>query len=205
MEGLRFGKLLVLKQAPTRITGTTRNRSYRYWYCRCDCGVEREVREQNLKAGKCNSCGCEVGKTASVFHRKHGGAGTTEYKSWWMMLSRCYNKANKKYKYYGGRGITVCDGWRNSFENFLGDMGPKPSKNHTIDRFHNDGNYEPNNCRWATAMQQNSNRRTVVMIALEEEMVCLSEFCRRLNLVYPTTLRRIHTGWTVEEVLRGRR
>lgn len=126
-----------------------------YWNCVCDCGKETIVAGMNLRNDHTKSCGC--------FHldavRTHGLARTKTYISWISMKTRCSNK-NDKYKYgiYGGRGITICDRWLNSFENFLEDMGKRP-KNHTLDRIDSTGNYEPDNCRWATPLQQARNRR----------------------------------------------
>lgn len=115
---------------------------------------------------KIKSCGCMRAKALKLSNTKHGFCGKgnihpTEYTSWREMKTRCYNKNNKSYKNYGARGIKVCDGWLNSFENFYIDMGPKP-KGYSLDRINNDGDYEPSNCRWATALQQANNRRPKV-------------------------------------------
>lgn len=147
--GKRFEKLTVLKF-------DRRKNGRRYWLCKCDCGNETIVSVSNLK--KTKSCGCEqfIGN-----HKTHGRSKTTEYKSWSGMIERCTNQSSKHYKRYGGRGISVCDEWRNSFETFFNDMGLKPSPKHSIDRINNDKGYSKENCRWATHVEQVNNSTTV--------------------------------------------
>ncbi len=123
---------------------------------RCECGTTKIVVFKNIKRGQsdgCRSCG-HLGKVAT-----HGQSKSPEYRAWCLMITRCTNPNRAKWSEYGGRGITVCDRWRHSFENFLADMGRKPSPRHSLDRENNDGNYEPTNCRWATDKQQANNRR----------------------------------------------
>ena len=131
----------------------------------CKCGVVKNILLQNVTRKLTKSCGCLVSISSSKAHRTHGFAGGTngigrrsEYRIWSLMIQRCENIKNPAYDRYGGREISVCDRWH-KFENFLADMGPRPSTLLSLDRINNDGNYEPSNCRWATRSEQMKNRR----------------------------------------------
>ncbi len=153
LVGHKYGLVTVLGE-PRRCLGSFS------WKCRCDCGAEFTALAGNLRSGKTKSCGCLRDKLAKD-RIQHGharkGAISTEHKTWMAMIQRCTNPNNNRWRHYGARGISVCDRWL-KFENFLADMGLRP-KGLTLDRKNNDGNYEPGNCRWATASEQQRNKR----------------------------------------------
>lgn len=127
--------------------------------CKCDCGKITKPHACAVRSGQSKSCGCLISESNIKRNTTHGMTGTITHKSWINMINRCHTKSSTNYHKYGGIGISVCDKWRESFEQFYKDMGPRPSKKHSIDRIDNDGNYEPGNCRWATASMQILNRR----------------------------------------------
>jgi hypothetical protein len=154
LVGQRFGRLVVV-----RFSHQTKHRRS-MWWCLCDCGWSIAIDGGNLRGGNTESCGClrsEVTAATSTTHGHAAGAGTAEYESWCAMLARVRATTGRRARDYANRGISVCPRWE-SFENFLADMGSRPAGT-TLDRIDNDGNYEPGNCRWATASQQNSNKR----------------------------------------------
>lgn len=167
LTGQKFGRLTVGERAPI-----PPHLKYHYaWVCTCDCGKVKEVLAKHLKRGLIVSCGCYSAEIAGARWRKHGGKGTTEYAIWKRMKQRCLDPNDKGYKNWGGRGITVCKQWQDSFPAFLQDMGPRPSKRYTIDRINNDGNYEPGNCEWATYAAQARNTRVNVLNANKVLMI----------------------------------
>jgi len=149
-EGQKFGRWTVNKFVRSGL-----------YSCKCACGTVSEVHTSNLTSGKSKSCGC----LRSEARRKHGMSSTREYRIWSAMRDRCSNPRRKGFKYYGGRGITVCARW-GDFRTFLADMGPCPSPRHSIDRIDVDRGYEPGNCRWATSAAQASNKRSAREVVL---------------------------------------
>jgi len=192
--GLRFGRLVVLGFAGKRGTNN-------FWLCRCDCGQEKEVAWSALGAGLTRSCGCLRDELIRTQCRTHGRARTPEYVSWCSMINRCTNEADKTYQNYGARGITICERWRHSFENFFADMGKKPSSGHSIDRIDNDGHYTPENCRWATALQQSRNRRRRHRVTFRGETHCLTEWAEITGLKFSLLSDRFKAGWPPELAL----
>lgn len=153
--GRRFGRLSVQSLAGKIMEcGISRY----CWLCLCDCGENAVVKARALKNGTTKSCGCFQSEGVSVRNFRHGLCFSPEYSSWSAMLTRCNNPNTQDWKYYGGRGISVCERWKD-FRNFEKDMGKKPSPEHSIDRINNEGNYEPENCVWSTPLQQARNRR----------------------------------------------
>jgi hypothetical protein len=159
--GTKFGRLTILKQVESKIQ--SRGTKMRMVQCKCDCGNIKDYSFQYLTKGHTKSCGCYMKDRTKETNTTHSDtinkSMTPEYRTWRAMKQRCNNPKNNRWEHYGGRGINVCNRWINSFENFILDMGRKPSSEYTIDRIDVDGNYEPNNCRWATPSQQNENQR----------------------------------------------
>lgn len=161
LTGKRFEHLVVLER-----NGTSSDGKRVLWRCRCVCGLELDVQAGNLKSGNSASCGCVSRQAAAerirARNRIHGHTSraglSPEYVSWLAMRGRCKHPSVGGFKYYGGRGVKVCKRW-DKFENFLADMGLKPTKKHSIDRIDPYGDYKPSNCRWATAVEQRRNRR----------------------------------------------
>lgn len=173
--------------------------------CQCRCGNTTNVRTADLNNGNTKSCGCyhrEITSLCSISHSHTVGKGyTPEYTAWCHIKSRCYNKNVWNYNNYGGRGIIVCDRWKNSFENFLSDMGVRPSKNHSIDRYPNiNGNYEPNNCRWATKIEQSRGVRTNKWLECNGEIMVLTDWAIKLN-TFPSNINRMLNKKSFSEVV----
>lgn len=192
--GQQFGHWTVVAMAPPR-NGRT------YVASRCACGREYEVRLTRMRRGH-SSCCRHCRKII------HGGATTghftPEYLCWQGIKQRCFttNMSSDAWKKYASRGITVCDRWKNSFAAFLEDMGPKPSPQHSIDRYPNQmGNYEPGNCRWATNEEQAANRTDNRLLTHAGETMPVAQWARRIGLNSSLIHSRLKAGWSAEEAL----
>lgn len=193
--GQRYGRLMVLQQV-------TKHAPIK-WECRCDCGKILIAIGKSMVEGATNSCGCLRAERISRSKTKHGHSlrATPEYRAWTHLRQRCTNPNEEYYANYGGRGITFCDRWRESFNNFLADMGPRPSRKHSIDRIDPNGNYEPGNCRWATPVQQANNTRRNIRLSFNGENKTVSEWARVIHLHASTIHTRISLGWPVDRIL----
>lgn len=178
------------------------------WLCKCECGNEKIIRGHNIHKGEIKSCGCIKSELMRKKMTKHNMATTRFYGIWHQMKSRCNNKNVKEYKYYGGRGITVCKQWK-IFINFRDDMY-KNYKEHlkqygkvntTIERINNNGNYEPNNCKWATRKEQTNNRRTNHLLIYKGQTLTVSQWARKLNIQITTLFSRIQNNRNIDEIL----
>lgn len=197
LVGKRFGRLIVLRRAEN-----SKWRGGARWVCRCNCGAQTVVRSRDLvrKNRNTRSCGCLNIELLRARFFKHGasvGNKTPEYRTWRHMNHRCNNRTSTDYNRYGGRGIKVCERWK-SFENFLSDMGLRPSPQHSIDRIDNDGDYTPENCRWATRNQQNNNKRNNIRLTLNGVTMSVAEASPILGIRASTLWARLSYGWSEE-------
>lgn len=183
-----YGKLTVIGFAGIRSDHRA------FWHCRCECGKLIETAGVSLRRGNSRSCGCT---NATLGSR----SGSPEHRIWAAMKSRCYNSKTPYYHNYGGRGITICQRWRESFLNFLADMGPKPFPEATIERVDNDAGYSKENCRWATRLEQGQNTRKAQMLTYNGETMCLSAWARRLGINLSTLACRLKRGWSIPKAL----
>lgn len=196
LTGRTFGALTVISRAPKKpYIGNA------VWHCRCECGQRTDVIGYKLMHGSTTSCGCRKRARLAQFAKTHGLSKTREYSIWCAMKKRCANSSDSHYHLYGGRGIAVCDQWRNSFETFLRDMGPVPSRNHSIDRIDTDGHYTPENCRWSNWVQQANNKGNNHRLTHEGQTRTITEWERHLRLPAGRVKRRILDGWTTERAL----
>ena len=192
MVGKVFGRLTVVAESNTWASGR------RLVDCQCSCGVTVARRRVCLVSGTTTSCGCYQKEQLAERNRTHGGTNTPEYKSWAGMLQRCNNPNHHAYANYGGRGIKVDWG---TFEQFLQDMGDKPSPKHSIDRVDVNGNYSKNNCRWATDIEQNNNRRSNRPLTLHGVTRTTAEWAIEVSVASTTIRKRLQYGWSVEAAL----
>lgn len=199
LTGQRFGRLRVNSLAGMVSYAKCKSAM---WSCICDCGSTHEIRSTILLRGEANSCGCLRSEVVAAKNFKHGGAGTKTFIIWQAMIRRCTNPNVPEWMNYGGRGIIVCARWRHSFENFLEDLGQRPSLKHSIDR-HPDknGNYDPLNCRWATVTEQNRNRRSNRMLTIDGDSKILTEWAEHSGISRMTISGRLKKGWDIKRAV----
>ena len=193
ITGTRFGRLIAL----IPVGRTNKNI---VWLCKCVCGNYVDVVSKRLRRRETRSCGCLQREVAANRQRTHGLSHSPEYGVWVGIRRRCEIQKNKAYRYYGGRGVKVCSRWA-SFENFYADMGKRPD-GYQIDRIDNDGDYTPENCRWATKREQMNNKRSNRFIEYDGRRLTLAQWGRRTGLNRSTIKARIDVyGWSVERSL----
>jgi hypothetical protein len=194
LDGQRFGRLVVINE----IQGHKRKQMVA---CRCDCGNTKAVRASSLLRGDTRSCGCLSREILVARSTKHAMTETPEYRAWVAMNNRCRNARQKGYHRYGGRGIKVCSRWVHSFDNFYADMGPRPSQKHSIDRIDNNGDYAPENCRWATATEQGNNRESNHNISWNGETRTIVTWARTRGIKASTISKRISCGHSPQDAI----
>ena len=191
--GQVFGRLTALSVGETHVfpsgqKALTTN-------CICECGEAVMVFNVLLRNGKTRSCGCLFRDMLLARITTHNKTHTPEHKAWSGMKLRCYNVDRDDFKHYGKRGIKVCERWLKSFENFIADMGHRPSVKHSIDRINNDGDYEPSNCRWATKSIQANNTRANRKVTIDGKTLTISEWSKISKIPHATVRARLARGW----------
>lgn len=194
MQGQKFGRLTVIQKAERDRNGNPQ------WLCQCDCGQVRLAWEGKLKSGHTKSCGCLKIDMFRARVRRHGQHESPTYSSWEKMISRCLNPNDYRYADYGGRGIEVCERWRD-FVNFFEDMGERPGSEYSLDRIDVDGSYCPENCRWATRKEQQRNRRVNRLVQLDGETVTVTEAAELTGISEDVLRSRLRRGWDERDAL----
>lgn len=209
LTGKTFGRLKVIVEAGLAGNGHV------LWECLCECGTTTHVRTGDLKSRNTKSCGClrDDARIGDARAYKHGHYGTPEWDTWQGIRRRCRKPLGPGYNHYGAVGVVVCDGWHDSVEAFVTDMGPKPSRRHSIDRKDNAHGYTcghcpdcfahdwPANCRWATSKEQALNRRSTRLITFRGETLCMKDWARRIGVSIQVLSHRLAAGWPLEEAL----
>lgn len=191
--GKKFNRLLVLEQVDSN------EKHYRKYKCLCECGNITHLRYSAIVNGYTKSCGCLHREVASKVHSKGYNTKSKEYKTWAGIKRRCYNKNDHAYHRYGGRGITMCDEWKNSYLTFLEDMGECPVGCTSIDRINNNKGYSKDNCRWTTKIVQANNTSTNKFYTYNGETDTLANLCRKYNKRYKSIHKRLYNGFSIED------
>ena len=199
LVGLQFGRWTVLEYSPSvRKDGRTRS-SY---LCRCSCGHESVIDAMNLKSGRTMSCGCLQKELQSEKQMTHGESSSKLYNVWCAIKRRCYNENTKEFYRYGGRGIGMCEAWKESYENFRDwAVSNNYQSGLTIDRIDNDGDYSPANCRLVTMKEQNNNRCSNKIYTWNGETHNVTEWAHILGINTKTLFNRLYKGWSFEKAI----
>lgn len=196
MTGERFGRLTVTTYAGKAPNGHT------LWECKCSCGAFVTVSRSNLISGRQVSCGCKRREQAGMINQTHGGRNSRLYSIWCNMITRTTNPKGTAYHRYGGRGVKMCEEWRNNFEAFRDwALANGYTEELTIDRIDNDGGYEPDNCRWVPWSEQFNHRSNTKLITYHGETLSISQWAEKLNISKTMLYQRIKAGWPVERAL----
>ena len=195
MIGERFGDLLVMREAGRAGDGKIK------WISQCGCGSEFAATGVRIRSGEVITCPACSAERVRLSVQTHGERTSSEYRAWTHAKSRCFNSNVPEFKNYGGRGISMCDRWRNSFERFLEDMGRRLSSGHSIDRIDVNGNYEPGNCRWATSKEQANNKRCNRLIEISGETRTMAQWADLAGLSRETMLKRVKKGFTGKSLI----
>jgi len=190
MVGQRHGRLVVKSFSKPDA------RREANWLCLCDCGKETIVSGYYLRSGHTKSCGCLVIDVIT----KHGHSKEPEYAVWYSLVKRCTDPKSHAYENYGGRGITVCKRWL-EYENFIKDMGYRPSAKHSIERVKNNKGYSKSNCKWATSKEQMNNTRWNRILRYNGVSMNISQWAEKINIKRATVDSRIAKGWSIEKIL----
>jgi hypothetical protein len=189
----------------SRLTVIAKSERPKHWVCQCACGAQKTVQSANLRSNGTKSCGCLARERITRRNTTHGcaahSARRTEYRIWSGIKTRCLNPRSEAFARYGGRGVTMCSAWANSFETFLEDMGHRPSPLHTIDRIDNDGPYAKENCRWSDRYQQANNRSSNVRVEINGQCMTMSEAAREYGKTRQHIRDRIEQGWPLSMAL----
>lgn len=197
ITGQRFGRLVAISNEGR--LQFPKVRDY-FWKCQCDCGNTSILRGVSLRAGRTQSCGCLHKESVSQMAKKHGLRGHPSYSIWKAMIERCFHPNCKVFHRYGGRGITVCDRWL-SVENFIADMGVRPTEGLTLERINNDIGYSPENCKWATRYEQQRNRQCNILISFNGETKCATDWATAIGISLGALQNRLKKQWPLADAL----
>lgn len=195
LTGRRFHHLEILGYA-----GRKQGRLSQMWWVKCECGVVKVAASSNVVSGSIKSCGCKKFHYNSIAHKRHGMTHSREFVTWSSMKARCLNRNDPFFSQYGGRGISICERWVNSFDNFYEDMGQRPA-GMSLDRVDVNGNYSKANCKWSTQSEQCRNMRSNRILTLNGVGKCVAEWSKETGIKSSTIFERLRRGLSDEETL----